>query len=88
MLRPLPSLTVPLMQVQDAGDGLDQRRFALSVGAEDADALAGQHRLVDLADDHRRRRAGRGIDRWRVAEAGVAMTSIGLGRLAGSLNSK
>jgi hypothetical protein len=26
-----------------AGDGLDQRRLALAVGAQDADALAGQH---------------------------------------------
>ena len=62
------------------GDGLHQRRLALAVGAEDADALAGQHAsaltlrtmiaLVAVAARRRRRSA-----------------SIGFGRLAGSRNS-
>ena len=34
-----------------ARDGLHQRRLALAVGAQDADALAGQHRAVDAAQD-------------------------------------
>jgi hypothetical protein len=34
-----------------AGDGLDQRGLALAVGAQDADALAGLHRAVHLAQD-------------------------------------
>jgi hypothetical protein len=34
-----------------ARDGLDQRRLALAVGAQDADALARLHRAVDLAHD-------------------------------------
>jgi hypothetical protein len=47
MDRPLPSVTC--RQRHRAGDGLDQRGLALAVGAEDADALAGQHRAVDAA---------------------------------------
>ena len=34
-----------------AGDGLDQRRLARAVGAQQADALAGQQREVDVVDD-------------------------------------
>ena len=38
-------------RLQVAGDGLDQRGLALAVGAEDADALPGQNRAVDVLDD-------------------------------------
>ena len=41
-------------------DGLDQGRFALAVGAQDADALAGQHRAVHAAHDDRGRRRSLG----------------------------
>ena len=36
---------------QVAGDRLDERGLALAIGAEDADALAGEHRAVDVVDD-------------------------------------
>jgi hypothetical protein len=43
-VQPLPSSISPLIGASARGDGFDHGGLALAVGAQDADALAGQHR--------------------------------------------
>jgi hypothetical protein len=51
-----------------ARDGLDQCRLALAIGAQDADALAGQHRAVDAAQDGARLGVLHPVAETRVAD--------------------
>ncbi len=64
---------------QRACDGLDHRGFALAVGAQDADALAREHRPVDPAHDGGGRRAALA----GVAEVAVLQHQHGVGQAGG-----
>ena len=66
-------------------DGLHDGRLALTVRAEDADALPGQHRPVDVADDDGRRGPGRGVRQWGITEADVVHRQHRIGQVHGLL---
>jgi hypothetical protein len=51
--QPLALDDLAAQRRQHVGDGLHQRGLALAVGAQDADALAGEHGAVDVAHDDR-----------------------------------
>ena len=70
---------------QRAGDGLHQRRLALAVGTEDADALAGLHRAVDVAHDHGGAGTIRRFFRWRVTDGGIDHRQHRVGQVDGLL---
>ena len=66
---------------QRAGDGFHHGGLALAVGAQNADALAGQHRLADVLHDDRGRCAFGCVFRGRVAEVDVLDRQHGVGQV-------
>ena len=70
-VQPLAFKHFAFNRCQRTGDGFHHGGLALAVGAQNADALAGQHRLADVLHDDRGRCAFGCVFRGRVAEVDV-----------------
>ncbi len=55
-----PDADFPLIEIVQAIDAAQQRRFAAAAGADQGHGLAGLHRQADLVEHHPRRRSA-----WR-----------------------